>query len=400
VGHTSPVTSRRFAFIAAAVGALVLAGAAAFAACGSGPSDRSQRRATGTTETTAPTTLTTVAPQTIPVPPLPPAGPTTAPPPAITVPRGTVGTAPSTVTAAPATVTTAPASSTPPTATAAPVTTGTSPSTSTTKPTRVTRKTVVYTPPGGPARRGDLVLPRQHTDTILVLVHGEGTRRQMQGWADFYARRGYASFAIDYLVAKPNTPSPVYPKPENDVKLAVQYLRGRAAGLAVDPDRIVVQGFGTGAALGAQAEVTPDDTFFGSPTTRYLGVSDAPAAFIGFSGRYDGHRPDQTKYYGGPPNSPDPKVQERYAKADSITQASGSAGPSLLVDGDGDNQEFVASASAFRDALQNAGKDVTLTIVPGAGPAFDRDSSGALTPAGQQAAQQVLEWLQARFPPA
>ena len=400
------MTSRRFAFIAAAVGALVLAGAAAFAACGSGSSDRSQRRATGTTVTTAPTTLTTVAPQTIPVPPLPPAGPTTAPPPAITVPRGTVGTAPSTVTAAPATVTAAPPSSTPSTATAAPVTTGTSPSTSTTtpststtKPGGVTRKAVVYSPPGAPKRQADLVLPRTHGDTIVVLVHGEGSRKLMRGWADFYAQHGYASFAIDYLVAKQSTPSPVYPKPETDVKAAVQYLRGRAGALALDPDKIVVQGFATGAALGAQSAVTPNDPFFDGPA-HFPGVNDAPAAFIGFSGRYDGHRPDQTKYYGGPPDSPDPNVQERYQRADSITQASGAAGPALLVDGDGDNQELVASATAFRDALQTAGKDVTLTIVPGARSGFDRDTSGALTPAGQQAAQQVLEWLQARFPPA
>ena len=41
-----------------------------------------------------------------------------------------------------------------------------------------------------------------------------------------------------------------------------------------------------------------------------------------------------------------------------------------------------------------------MTLVPGAGPGFDQETSGALTPAGQQAAEQVLEWLQARFPPA
>jgi acetyl esterase/lipase len=264
----------------------------------------------------------------------------------------------------------------------------------------VTRKTVVYSPPGAPKRQAELMVPRNHADTIVVLVHGEGNRKQMRGWADFYAQHGYATFAIDYLVAKPNTPSPVYPKPETDVKVAVQYLRGKAGALALNPDRIVVQGFGTGAALGAQAEVTPDDTFFGSPTTRYLGVSDAPAAFIGFSGRYDGHQPDQTKYYGGPPNSPDPKVQERYAKADSIAHAAGSAGPALLFQGAADSPELVASATAFRDALQGAGKDVTLTLVPGARSGFDQEASGALTPAGLQAAQQVLDWLQARFPPA
>jgi acetyl esterase/lipase len=314
-----------------------------------------------------------------------------------------VGTAPPAGTT-PSTVTAAPASSTPPTVTAAPVTTGTSPSTtkpspSTTKPSKVTRRTVVYSPPAAPKRQGDLVLPANHAATIVVLVHGEGSRKQMRGWADFYAEHGYPTFSIEYLLAKPGTPSPVYPKPETDVKAAVQYLRGRAGALALDPDKIVVQGFATGAALGSQTEVTPNDPFFDGPA-HYPSVSDAPAAYIGFSGRYDGHRPDQTKYYGGPPNSPDPKVQDRYAKADSISQAAGGAGPALLFQGDADNPELVASATAFRDALQNAGKDVTLTLVPGARSGFDQDASGALTPAGQQAAQQVLEWLQARFPPA
>jgi acetyl esterase/lipase len=219
----------------------------------------------------------------------------------------------------------------------------------------------------------------------------------MRGWADFYAEQGYPTFAIDFLVAKPNTPSPVYPKPETDVKAAVQYLRGRAGALAFDPDRIVVQGFATGAALGSQTEVTPNDPFFDS-NVHYPGVSDKPAAFIGFSGRYDGHRPDQAKYYGGAADSTDPQVQARYAEADSIAHSVGAAGPALLFQGDADSPDLVASATSFRDALQGAGKDVTLTLVAGAGPRFDQETSGALTPAGKQAAQQVLEWLAARFP--
>jgi acetyl esterase/lipase len=174
-------------------------------------------------------------------------------------------------------------------------------------------------------------------------------------------------------------------------------LRGRAGALAFDPDRIVVQGFATGAALGAQAEVTPNDPFFDGPA-HYPGVSDAPAAFIGFSGRYDGRRSDQARYYGGQPDSPDPKVQERYAKANSIAQAANAASPALLVQGDADAAELVDSATAFRDALQAAGKDVTLTLVPGASQDFDQEASGALTPAGKQAAQQALEWVAARFP--
>jgi acetyl esterase/lipase len=211
----------------------------------------------------------------------------------------------------------------------------------------------------------------------------------MRGWADFYAAHGYASLAIDYVLTKPSTPSPVYPKPENNVKAAVQYARKNAAQLGISADRIVVGGFEAGAGLSAQALVTPDDPFFNSTFNRYLGVSDAPAAFIGFSGLYDGTQRNPSRYYGGPPDSADPQVQERYAKANSIAQAGSAAGPVLLYAPEGGDAAVVQSATSFRDALQGAGKDVTLTLVPGAGGAFD-----------QQAAQQALEWLEARFPPS
>lgn len=261
----------------------------------------------------------------------------------------------------------------------------------------------MYSPPGAPKQRGDLVLPRQHGNTIIVLVHGgdgsTGTRKQMRSWADFYAEHGYPSFAIDYLLAKPTSPAPLYPKPETDVKAAVQYLRGRAGQLGLDSDRIVVHGFEDGAALGAQTEVTPDDPFFAGPG-HYPNVSDKPAAFVGFYGRYDGRRRDQTRYYGGPPDSSDPTVQQRYAKANSIAHAANGAGPALLVQGDVDQAELVDSATKLRDALQAAGKDVTLTLVPGAGATFDQNKLGALTSAGQQAAQSVVDWLAARFPPS
>jgi acetyl esterase/lipase len=258
----------------------------------------------------------------------------------------------------------------------------------------------VYSPDGAPRRRGDLLIPRKHEDTIVVLVHGGGesaSRKQMRSWANFYAEHGYPSFAIDYLLAKATTPSPVYAKPETDVKAAVQYLRGRADQIGVDPDRIVVQGFAAGGALGAQAEVTPNDAFFNG-AGHYPNVSDAPAAFIGFYGRYDGEQSNPARYYGGPPTSADPAVQERYAKANSIAQAANAAGPVLLVQGNSEQPTLVDSATKFRGALQGAGKDVTLTIVPEAGASFDQDKSGVLTPAGRQIADELLQWLAARFP--
>jgi acetyl esterase/lipase len=387
--------------IALAVVAVVTVPLLFFALGRDSTSERSEpRRTTTTTATTAPpTTPTTVGPQTVPVPPAPPPPPTTGAPPAVTVPPGaprtTTRTTPPDTTARP---------TTDPTVTAAPgSTTTTRPSTTTTKPTAVTRRTVMYSPPNAPKRRGDLVLPREHGDAIVVLVHGgdgsTGSRKEMRGWADFYAEHGFPSFAIDYVLAKASAPSPVYPKPETDVKVAVQYLRGRAGQLGLDADRIVVHGFDVGAALGAQAFVTPDDPFLDGPG-RYPGVSDKPAGFVGFYGRYDGAQRNPTRSYGGPPDSPDPKVQERYAKANSIAQAANAAGPALLVQGDADQPELVDSATKFHDALQTAGKDATLTLVPGGGHAFDQQKSGALTPAGREAADGVRAWLAARFPPS
>jgi acetyl esterase/lipase len=367
-------------------------------------SDGSARRgATATTATTAPsTTPTTVGPQTVPVPPTPPPPPSTGPPPAITVPPTAPPTAPETT--PPTAPQTTPRTTPEPTVTAAPGSTTSRPGPTTSRPARITRRTVVYSPPGAPKRQATLVLPRQHTDTIVVLAHGAsgngGSRRAMRGWADFYAERGYPSFAIDYLLAKASTPSPVYPKPETDVKAAVQYLRGRAGQLEIDPDRIMVQGFAAGAGLGAQAIVTPDDPFFDG-AGRYPNVSDKPDAFIGFYGRYDGDQQNATRYYGGPPDSSDPRVQARYAKSDSIAQAQSAAGPVLLLQGGGaDNPDPTGQAGAFSEALQGAGKDVTLSIVPDASAYFDQEEkTGALTAAGRDAAQAVVEWLAARFPP-
>lgn len=366
-------------------------------AWGRDSSEPSARRRT--TATVPPTTSRAAGPQTVPVPPVPPPPPSTGAPPAISVPPGAPRETPTT-----STPETTPRSTTPPTATGGSATTRRGQATSTTRPARVTRKTVVYSPPDAPRRQATLVLPPQHVDTIVVLVHGgdasTGARRQMRGWANFYAEHGYPSFAIDYLLAKTTTPSPIYPKPEIDVKAAVQYLRGQADQLKIDPDRIVVHGFGAGADLGAQAIVTPDDTFF-TGAGRYPNISDKPAAFIGFYGRYDGEQRNPARYYGGPPDSSDPQVQARYAKANSIAQAANAAGPVLLFQGGGtDNPDPAGQGGAFSDALQSAGKDVTLSVVPGAGPYFDQEEkTGALTAAGREAAQAAVDWLAARFPP-
>ncbi len=382
--------------VLAAVAALVLS------ACGD---DSTSVRTQSSSTTSSPTTSTapastaapnTAAPITISVPPAPPPpeSPATTAPPPNTIP---VSVAPATAdTKAPSTSASPPSPSTVPPP-------STEPPSSTTVPLKPVRRAVVYTPDGAPARKATLVVPRpDHLDTVVVLVHGgngtNGNRRQVRGWQDFYADNGITSLAIDYFLYKGSTPPPVYPQPERDVKAAVQWVREHAADLAIDPDRIVVQGFGAGAALGAQAYVTPGDPFFAGPGLE-PGVSDASGAFVGFAGRYDGEQRNPAQYYGGPPDSEDPVVQARYEQANSVAHAADASGPALLFQAANGTPALVDQARAFDEALVAAGVDSELVLPPSADDDFDT-AGKELTPAGEAAAQQVLAWLAARFPPS
>ncbi len=357
--------------------------------------DSPDRRTSSASSTTTTTTPTTTAPSTtLPATTAPAVTPPAQAP--ATVPPGTVVVVP-----------TEPAPPTqPPPATAADDTEPGTPSTPSTTTAEadvdVERDTVVYSPPGAPKRKGELVVPADHRSAAIILVHGgagtRGSRRNLRAWADAYAEAGYVTFSIDYFLFKDTTPSPVFPIPERDVKAAVQYLRQHAGELGIDPDQIVVQGFSAGARLGAVGYTSGGDPFFAGEGVYDDGTSDAVNGFIGFYGPYDGRQAEAEQYFGGPPGSDDPAVQERYARADSVAHAGDADGPALLFHGDADQVVPLEQATAFGDALTAAGQDATVTVVPGAGHGFDREGR-QLTPEGEAAFAAILDWLTQNFPP-
>jgi acetyl esterase/lipase len=341
----------------------------------SGSDDRAAPASTTASTTSVPTTSTTRPPA---------ATSTTVPPaPASTTPPSTV--TPGTVVVLP----TLPPRTVPETA---PTTTTAAP------PAPVERETVVYSPDGAPRRKGDLVVPEDHRSTAIVLVHGgggtRGSRRDVRAWADAYADAGYVTFSIDYFLFKESTPPPVYPVPERDAKAAVQYLRQRAAELGLDPDRIVVEGFSSGATLAGALYVIGDDAFFAGEGRYDDGTSDAVNGLIGFYGTYGRERAEQ--YYGGPPDSDDPEVQARYERSDSVAHAAEANGPALLFHGDADEVLPLERSIAFSDALSAAGQDATLAVVEGAGHGFDR-TRRRLTGEGRAAFDQIRAWLAEHF---
>lgn len=264
-------------------------------------------------------------------------------------------------------------------------------------------ETIVYSPDGAPERKGDLLVPEDHGSTAIVLVHGgdgtNGNRRQMRGWAEGYAEAGYPTLSISYFKYKEATDPPVFPVPERDVKAAVQYLRQHADDLEIDPDRILVQGFGAGAGLGSIAYVTGDDSAFAGEGLHDDDTSDVVNGFIGFYGDYEGERADAEQYCGGPPDSTDPEVEACYDLGDAVGRATDATGPALLVHGDEDETIPYETTEAFGDALTDADIEALVVMVEGADHDFDRNRR-ALTPEGEAMLVQIVAWLELTFPEA
>jgi len=262
--------------------------------------------------------------------------------------------------------------------------------------------TVTYTPPtASQAHQADLCRPADEPRGAVILVHGgggySGDRSTMREWAGWYRAQGFVTLSIDYTLLGDGSPEPIYPRPEQDMKAAVQWARLQAEPLGYDPQRILLHGSSAGARLAAQAFVTPGDPWFAGPDL-WRNVTDDVAGFIGFYGYYDGDTLEAERYYGGLPDSTDPDVAERWGHADSLAQAANATGPVLLFHGDVDGLINIAQTERFGAALAESGADVTAFIVIDGDHAFDGRSGDLTTDTGEDAAAEVATWLDARFP--
>jgi len=262
---------------------------------------------------------------------------------------------------------------------------------------------VVYTPPRASTdHEADLCRPAGGSArAAIVLVHGgggySGDRSTMREWATWYRHHGLVTLSIDYTLVGDGRRSPVYPRPEQDLKAAVQWLRLEARALGFDGERVLVHGSSAGARLAAQALVTADDPWFDGADL-WPRVPDAIAGMVGFYGYYDGDTLEAEAYYGGGPHARDRAVRERWARADSVAAAAQATGAVLLFHGDVDGLITLAQTERFGAALAEAGKDVTTFIVTDGDHAFDGRFGDLTTETGRAAAAEIADWLNARFP--
>jgi acetyl esterase/lipase len=154
------------------------------------------------------------------------------------------------------------------------------------------KQTITFATHDGVALIGDLYQPDGAGPfPAIVAVHGGGwqvgARSSYQYWAPYLTGLGYALFSIDYRLAKPEKKT--FPEAIHDVRAAVQYTRGAAADLKIDPKRIGLWGDSAGAQLAALVALAGDHPLFadGTKSDPFGAVSTKVKCCIGLYGVYD-----------------------------------------------------------------------------------------------------------------
>jgi acetyl esterase/lipase len=245
-----------------------------------------------------------------------------------------------------------------------------------------TRPGVVYANHDGVALAGDLYLPAgAGPHPALVAVHGggwqAGARNAFQFLGPHLAERGYALFAISYRLAKKG--QKMFPQAVNDVLAAVQFVRGSAKDIRVDPERIALFGASAGAHLSATAALGSGNPLFKGayPNDPHASVSTKVKALVGVYGVYDlvqmwqtylmqSPRENNIENFMGAAPMDDPRLYFEASPINHATFANNQIGVLLAVGTEDDLVDRRAHTDAFQLRLKQAGFFVRTCIVQGA----------------------------------
>jgi acetyl esterase/lipase len=249
-----------------------------------------------------------------------------------------------------------------------------------------------YDRPNGQSLLLDLYVPppSARPAPVILWVHGGG-------WdmGDRHDRTalpltayGYAVASIEYRLSRKAT----FPAQIEDCKASVRWLRMHARAYNLDAAHIGAWGASAGghlvALLGTSGDVKELEGGEGN-----LGVSSRVQAVCDWFGptdltkidtrawykalridprtatRADPHGGDsfESKLLGGAPS----EVKEKALRASPITYVSKDDPPFLIMHGDRDPMMPLAQSEILRDALNQAGVEVTLRVVRGGGHGFD-----------------------------
>ena len=154
------------------------------------------------------------------------------------------------------------------------------------------RRNIEYAVHGGESLKGQLYLPAGPGPHPAVIgVHGGGwhTRNSdnYQYWGPWLAARGYAVFAPDYRLSSVEHKS--FPEALQDIRAAVQWLKGRAGELKIDAERIALMGDSAGGHLVAMVALAGEHPLFkdGNAGDPFGAISTLVKAVVPVYGVFD-----------------------------------------------------------------------------------------------------------------
>jgi acetyl esterase/lipase len=254
---------------------------------------------------------------------------------------------------------------------------------------------------------GDLYLPKGLAKApVLVGVHGGGwqigDRKFYTHWGNYFARTGYAVFAIEYRLMKPGLKT--WPGAVCDVKAAVQFVRAEAAEFGLDPDRVGLIGDSAGAHLSALVALAGNEPLFSIqyPGDRHAATPAQVKAVVGFYGVYDMladqiTRPrDQIteKLLGGAPMV-SRKVYFEASPLSYVTVDKNSTRFLLVYGREDDIVDPTSQSEKFLTALKQAGFYARQIVVPGAGHFWCPDPVDEPGSFGAYAGPKIVHFLEA-----
>ncbi len=239
---------------------------------------------------------------------------------------------------------------------------------------------IPYVANAGPRQMLDLYLPAKAPEKplpLIIWIHGGAWSAGSKDGCPFVSlvNKGFAVASINYRLSQ----MAIWPAQIQDCKAAVRFLRANAAKYNLDPEHIGVGGGSAGGHLvamlgtagkakelegdlgnnGVSSRVQAVCDLFGPTDLLKMGEQAGPDSVM----KHDAPNSPESKLIGGP-------IQENKEKAKTanpITYVSKDSAPFLILHGDKDPLVPLGQSQLLEKALKDAGVEVTLKVIEGAG---------------------------------